>query len=151
MSDRILSVVDLLLGAAYADKELKEQEKEEVRKLVKELAGNVPAEVESRISSFDPAQFDIKAAAAPFFVDSDEDKRKLLVLVSSVNESDDELDLAEDEYLRELAKELDLPKAALEGLTIEVESIDLKDTFAKARKPPPPPPGKSQSVDVDIE
>jgi len=150
MSDRILSVVDLLLGAAYADKELKEQERAKVRELVKELAGEVPKEVEERIGSFDPAQFDLKAAASSFFVDSEQDKRKLLFLVSAVNESDEELDLAEDEYLRNLAKELELPNSALEGLTIEVESVDLKDTFDKVRKGPPPPP-KSQSVDVDIE
>ena len=82
MSDRILSVVDLLLGAAYADKELKEQERAEVRALVKELAGEVSADVEARIKTFDPAQFDLKAAAAPFFVDGDDEKRKLLFLVA---------------------------------------------------------------------
>lgn len=150
MSDRILSLTDLLLGAAYADKELKEQEKAEVRALVKELAGEVSAEVEERINSFDPAQFDLKAAAAPFFVDSEDEKRKLLFLVSAVNESDEELDLAEDEYLRDLAKELDLPKSALAGLTMEIESEELKQTFAQVRKGPPPVP-KSQSVDVDID
>ena len=149
MSDRILSVCDLLLGAAYADKELKEQEKTEVRELVKQLAGEVPAEVEARINSFDPAKFDLKAAATPFFADSDDEKRKLLVLVSAINESDDELDLDEDEYLRALAKELDLPASALEGLTIEVESEELKQTFDRVRKGPPPPP-KGASVDVDI-
>jgi uncharacterized tellurite resistance protein B-like protein len=149
MSDRILSVCDLLLGAAYADKELKEQEKAEVRALVKQLAGDVPAEIEERIKTFDPAQFDLKAAAAPFFADGDDEKRKLLVLVSQINESDDELDLAEDDYLRALAKELDLPSSALDGLAIEVESEELKQTFEQVRKGPPPPP-KSRSVDVDI-
>src|SRR5262245_38173917 len=147
MADRILSLCDLLLGAAYADKELKEQEKAEVRALLKELSSELPPEVEKRISSFDPAQFDLKAAAAPFFADSDDDKRKLLFLVSAVNESDEELDMAEDEYLRALAHELDLPASALEGLTLDIESEELKATFEKVRKGPPPPP---RSVDIEI-
>lgn len=151
MSDRILSLCDLLLGAAYADNELKEQEKDEVRALLAELAGEVPPEVETRIGSFDPRQFDLKAAAAPFLADSEDDKRKLLVLVSAINESDEEIDFAEDDYLRALAKELDLSASAIAGLTLEVETEELKGTFDKARKGPPPLPAKPQSVDVDIE
>jgi hypothetical protein len=45
-----------------------------------------------------------------------------------------------------------LPATALEGLTVEVETEELKETFAKVRKgPPPPPPPKAKSVDVDMD
>src|SRR5437660_12170538 len=98
-SDRILPLCELLLGAAYADEELREQEKDEVRALVEDLAGSVPPEVDDRIASFDPKKFDLTKAAAAFEHDSEDDRRKLLVLVSAINEADEETDLREDEYL----------------------------------------------------
>lgn len=151
-SDRILPLCELLLGAAYADKELKDAEKDEVRSLLEGLAGELPTEVEVKIASFDPKQFDLASSAAPFKGDSEDDRKKLLYLVAAVNEADEELDLAEDDYLRALAGALGLPNSALEGLTIEVETEELKQTFQKVRKgPPPPPPAKSQSVDVDLD
>jgi uncharacterized tellurite resistance protein B-like protein len=151
-ADRILPLCELLLGAAYADKELKDQEKDEVRSLLEGLAGELPTEVEMKIASFDPESFDLKASAAPFKADSEDDRKKLLYLVSAVNESDDEIDFAEDDYLRALADALVLPKSALDGLTVEVETEELKDTFQKVRKgPPPPPPSKAKSVDVDLD
>lgn len=149
-ADRILPLCELLLGAAYADKELKDQEKDEVRSLLEGLAGELPTEVERKIASFDPATFDIAAAAAAFRGDSEDDRRKLLYLVAAVNEADEELDLSEDDYLRDVAKALGLPASALEGLTIEVESEELKQTFAHVRKGPPPPP-KAKSVDIDMD
>jgi uncharacterized tellurite resistance protein B-like protein len=151
-SDRILPLCELLLGAAYADKELKDAEKDEVRSLLEGLAGELPTEVEMRIAKFDPNDFDLATSAAPFKADSEDDRKKLLYLVAAVNEADEELDLAEDDYLRALAGVLGLPKSALEGLTIEVETEELKQTFQKVRKgPPPPPPAKMKSVDVDLD
>jgi uncharacterized tellurite resistance protein B-like protein len=150
IADRILPLCDLLLGAAYADAELKAQEKDEVRALLTELAGELPKEVEARIHAFDPSRFQLAAAAAPFRADSPDDRRKLLFLVATVNEADDEIDLAEDDYLRALAKELGLPDSALAGLTLDVEAEELADTFRAVRTGPPPPPG-AKSVDVDLD
>lgn len=151
-SDRILPLCELLLGAAYADKELKDAERDEVRSLLEGLAGELPTEVELQISKFDPKAFDLASSAAPFKSDSEDDRKKLLYLVAAVNEADEELDLAEDDYLRALAGALGLPNSALEGLTIEVETEELKQTFQKVRKgPPPPPPAKMKSVDVDLD
>jgi len=151
-TDRILPLSELLLGAAYADKELKDQERDEVRTLLQGLAGELSAEVEDKIKSFDPAKFDLKASAEIFKGDSEDDRKKLLFLVAAVNEADDELDFAEDDYLRDLAAALDLPKTALEGLTVEVETEELKETFQAVRKgPPPPPTPKAKSVDVDMD
>ena len=145
MTDRILPLCDLLLGAAYADKELKDQERDEVRALLEDLAGELPTDVEIRLTAFDPAKFDLAAAAAPFRGDSEDERKKLLVLVSAVNEADEEIDFSEDDYLRDLAKALGLPSNALEGLTMEIEQeqdVDLSDLFAQVRKGPPPPPKK---------
>jgi uncharacterized tellurite resistance protein B-like protein len=152
MTDRILPLSELLLGAAYADKELKDQEKDEVRKLLEGLGGELTAEVETKIATFDPESFDLKASAAAFATDSEDDRKKLLFLVAAVNEADDELDFAEDDYLRALAEALALPSSALEGLTVEVETEELKETFEKVRKaPPPPPPPKGKSFDIDVD
>jgi hypothetical protein len=68
-----------------------------------------------------------------------------------VNEADDEIDFSEDEYLRDLGKALDLPAAALDGLTIEIEEEELKETFQAVRKGPPPPPTKAKAASVDID
>ncbi|HUJ57661.1 MAG TPA: TerB family tellurite resistance protein [Kofleriaceae bacterium] len=141
-NDRILPLCDVLLGAAYADDELRDQEKAEVRALLGELAGELPPEVDARIFAFDPKTFELAKAVAPFLGDSDDDRRKLLFLVSAVNEADDEIDFAEDEYLRALARALALPDAALDGLTVDIETEELVSALATVRRPPPPPPGK---------
>jgi uncharacterized tellurite resistance protein B-like protein len=151
ISDRILPLTDLLLGAAYADKELKDQERDEVRALLEELAGELPTDVELAIVKFDPAKFDLAKTAAEFAGDPEDDRKKLLHLVSAVIEADEEIDFSEDDYLRALAQALKLPKSALEGLTVDVETEELIETFQQVRKgPPPPPKAAKQSFDVDV-
>jgi uncharacterized tellurite resistance protein B-like protein len=151
IADRILPLTKLLLGAAYADNELKDQERDEVRALLEELAGELPTDVELEIVKFDPKAFDLAAVAGEFAGDTEDDRKKLLFLVSAVIEADEEIDFSEDDYLRALAEALKLPKAALAGLTVDVETEDLKETFAQVRKgPPPPPKAAKQSFDVDI-
>jgi uncharacterized tellurite resistance protein B-like protein len=140
--DRILPLCDLLLGAAYADKVLRDPEKAEVRAMIEDLAGTLPPEVDKRIASFDPNKFDVARAAQPFRSDSQDDRKKLLVLCSAVIEADEEIDFSEDDYLRALAGALDLPNSALIGLTVDVESEELQQSFQAVRKGPPPPPPK---------
>ena len=73
-------------------------------------------------------------------------------LVSAVIESDEEIDFSEDDYLRNLATALGLPKSALDGLTVDVETEELKETFQAVRKgPPPPPKAAAKSFDVDMD
>jgi uncharacterized tellurite resistance protein B-like protein len=152
ISDRILPLTDLLLGAAYADKEVKDQERDEVRALLEDLAGELSTELELRIVGFDPAAFDLAATAAAFRTDPEDDRKKLLYLVSAVIEADDEIDFSEDDYLRALAAALALPAEALAGLTVDVETEELAETFQHLRKgPPPPPKAAKQSFDVDLD
>jgi uncharacterized tellurite resistance protein B-like protein len=152
LPDRILPLCDLLLGAAYADKEFKDREREEVRGMLEDLAGSITPELEQRIAKFDPARFDLAKTAAQFKADPPDDRRKLLFLVAAINDADDEVDFAEDEYLRALARALDLPSDALAGLVVDVEVEELRDNLAQIRKGPPPPPmKKGDSVDVDMD
>jgi uncharacterized tellurite resistance protein B-like protein len=153
LPDRILAVCDLLLGAAYADEEFKDRERDEVRDMLADLTGaKLSDELEARIKDFDPKKLDIAKVAGEFKGDSDDDRRRLLFLVAAVHEADEEIDFAEDAYLRSLAKALDLPDSALNGMTVDVEVEELQETLAKVRKQPPPPPKKKNaSVDVDVD
>jgi uncharacterized membrane protein YebE (DUF533 family) len=140
ISDRLFPLCELLLAAAYADDELDASEKTEIRALMAELAGEMRVEVEACIASFEPSRFDLKATASAFRGDPEPDRRKLLLLVSKVTEADDESHFAENDYLRALAAALALPASALEGLTVELEVEEIKETFHAVRKGPPPVP-----------
>lgn len=153
-ADRIVPICDLLLGAAYADHEFKDREREEVREMLADLTGDkLGPELEQRIAKFDPKAFDLVKTAAAFRGDSEDERRRLLFLVAAINDADDEVDFAEDDYLRALAKALELPASALAGMTIDVEVEELREEFQKVRKGPPPVPGKKSdaSVDVDVD
>ncbi len=153
LTDRVIPLCDLLLGAAYADDDFEDRERDEVRGMLAELSGGaLPAELEARIANFDPTKFDLASTAAAFEADSEDDRRRLLFLVAAINDADDELAIAEDDYLRALAAALDLPASALVGMTVEIESEELREAFTKVRKgPPPPPAARASSVDVDLE
>jgi uncharacterized tellurite resistance protein B-like protein len=143
LSDRISPLCDLLLGAAYADKQFKDRERQEVREmLVEELGASLTSDLEAQIDAFEVSGFELETCAAEFADDPEEDRVRLLGLVAAINDVDDEVDFAEDEYLRKLAKALKLPDSALKGLTVDVEVEELRTTFEKVRKPPPLPPKK---------
>jgi hypothetical protein len=152
LTDRIVPLCDLLLGAAYADLELKDVEDEEVRGMLVDLSGaELSSELEQHIASFDPETFDLTATAAVFKDDPADDRRRLLFLVAAVNDVDDETDLAEDDYLRALCAALALPAEALAGMVLDIEIEELREDFAKVRRGPPPLPGtRPRPVDVDL-
>lgn len=144
LQDRIGPLCDLLLGAAYADDEFKDREREEVRGLLEDLGG-LDADIGKRIDAFDPKKHDIAKSCAAFTGDSDDDRRKVLFLVAAINDADEEVDFAEDDYLRAVATALKLPSSALDGMTIDVELDEIQVTFDEVRKgPPPPPPAKKK-------
>lgn len=129
MKKHIDTITDLLLGAAYADKRLEGKELDAISKMLARLMGTpaLPEAQRQRIKSFNPAKHDAVAAAKSLTGLSDEDKRKVLDLVASVNESDDEIDFDEDAYLRKVAGGLGIPEDQLGDLTIEVlEESDLE-------------------------
>jgi len=138
ITDRIFPLCELLLGAAYADSNLHKLEAIEVRSLLTEIAGERLIEVEACIGAFEPEKFDMKTTAALFTEDSEDDRQKLLLLVSTVIEADDEIDLAENEYLCALANALSLPSSALRGLTVQVEIEEIKSAFSRVGGAKPP-------------
>ena len=141
MKDRILEIADLLMGAAHADDELRQEEATMVRGLLARLleVDELPANVGARVKEFDPEKFDLTMTASQFAADATTEKRKLLELVASVHEADDELDLAEDEYLGSLARALGLAEDEFDDLELDYEVEDLRDHLSALRKPPPLP------------
>ena len=142
MTDRIDSITDILLGAAYADDHFHESEKDAIRELLgKLLGGDVPAELSARIESFDPAGFDVAETAGHFTADPEDDKYKLLELIAAVHAADDEFDFAEDEYVPQVATALGIAGGTLSRFTLEFEVEELADGLNSLRSIPPPPPG----------
>jgi len=141
-SDRIFPLCELLLGAAYADQDFQAIEKTEIRALLIELAGEVRIEVEACIASFEPEKFKPSTVIGIFKDDTEEARRRILLLISTVIETDGQVDLAESDYLREVASLLELPASALEGLVVDVEIEEVKEAFASVRKGPPPVPAR---------
>ena len=68
--------------------------------------------------------------------------RRVKVLVATVIEADDTVDLAENDYLCALATALGLPDSALDGLTVDMEIEEVQETFDAVRKGPPPLPAR---------
>lgn len=139
-SDRIFPLCELLLGAAYADDELHAAEKTEIRALLVEMAGELRVEVEACIASFEPKKFDPRSVIGIFRDDSEDERLRLLRLISTVIEADDEIDLAENDYLRSVATALSLPSSALTGLVVDVQVEEIKESFHAVRKRASPPP-----------
>lgn len=133
-SDRIFPLCELLLGAAYADEELRTQEQTEIRALLCELAGEQRVEVEACIASFEPAKFELGSVIGYFRGDSEDERRRLLRLAATVIEADDEIDFRENEYMRELASALGLPDSALDGLVVDIEIDEIQDEFDAVAK-----------------
>ncbi|MBX7083797.1 MAG: TerB family tellurite resistance protein [Nannocystaceae bacterium] len=126
MKAHIDTITDLLLGAAYADKRLEGDEIAALSSMLCKLLGTetLPQAQTDRIGSFNPAKFDVKAAAGRLRFEAPENKRKVLELIASVTESDDEIDLAEDAYLRKVAAGMGMSDADIKDLAIEVLEDD---------------------------
>jgi len=140
--DHIDTFADLLLGAAYADKRLEGREIETIRKLLERVVAEspLPASLEARIRSFNPAKHDPRGAAETLWFLSHEDKRTVVDLVAKVTEADDEIDLAEDDYLRKVAIGLGMSDAEIAELTIQIiEDDELEGLFARVMATTPGP------------
>ena len=125
MKDHILTITDLLLGAAYADKRLEGQEKDKIRSLLAKLAGSTtfPAEVEARFREFSPAKFDAVAAGKKLAGLGD-DRRKVLEMIAAVTESDEEIDLAEDRYIRRAGEAMGLSEKEVRDFVVDFSEVD---------------------------
>jgi uncharacterized tellurite resistance protein B-like protein len=131
LKDHIDTITDLMLGAAYADKRLEGEESDAIANILCHLLGvdELPDAQRSRMRAFNPAKHDPVAAAKSLGPLDEAERRKVLDLVASVNESDDEIDLDEDVYLRKVAKGLGVSDEELGDLALEILEEDDLDRF----------------------
>lgn len=156
MKDRIETVADLLMGAAYADQHLAGDERLAVKQLLRNLLGGeaLPMDLDFRIDEFDGATFDLQATADVFANDTPAVKRNLLELVAAIHAADQEFDIAEDEFVHRLGEALGLPHSAYKDMIVSViDEVDLAEGLdevrfaaedAEMRPPMPPPPGSKR-------
>ena len=125
MKNHILTITDLLLGAAYADKRLEGKERDKIRSLLTKLLGSstFPDEVEARFKEFSPAAHDPEAAGKKLSHLGDK-RRKILEMIAAVSESDNEIDLAEDRYLRKVAEAMGMPDKEFRDLVVDFQEVD---------------------------
>ncbi len=137
MSDRFEHIANLLMGAAYADDDLDGRELETVRKLLTEAMGEeeLPHDFEKKLLLFDPEEHDVEQTVSAIDLGDDDMKIKLLELIVAVHDSDEVLDIGEDEYVIEVAEAMGLPKDKYAKLTLDVELVEA----GKVLKPPPLP------------
>jgi uncharacterized tellurite resistance protein B-like protein len=130
VQDRIILLTDILLGAVHADDSQKGEEEDAVRRLLSQLLGGaaLPDEVEERIRGFSAGSFDLQSAAADFSSDPPIQKRKLLELVAAVRDADEEIDMAEDQYMIDLAKALGMDASEYADLTLDYEFENLAES-----------------------
>ncbi|MBK6916990.1 MAG: TerB family tellurite resistance protein [Deltaproteobacteria bacterium] len=133
MKAHIDTITDLLLGSAYADKRLEGGEIAAIEGMLCKLLAvdALPQAQKDRIAGFNPAKFDATAAAGRLRFESAENKRTVLELIASVSESDDEIDMAEDAYLRKVAAGMGISDADIADLAIEVLEDDELDGILK--------------------
>ncbi len=99
----------------------------------------LPAEVDARIKTFPANSFDVGATARDFAADPPIQKRRLLELVAAVRDADDEIALAEDDYLRSVAQALGMKHEEYADLALDYEVEELRTSLETLRKPPPVP------------
>jgi uncharacterized tellurite resistance protein B-like protein len=137
-------IADLLMGAAYADKELDGRELETVKALLAKVTGQqgLSPEMSNRLRSFNPNRFDAVATAKALELTDDRQKRYLIEMIAAVTEADDNLDLAENEYLETVAEAMALPRQTFTDLTLEILSVENLEAAGESLLTPPPIPGK---------
>jgi uncharacterized tellurite resistance protein B-like protein len=141
MSDaNLLAVADILLGAAYADGTGDGSEILAVRDLLKEITAekDLPPDLEKRVSTFSPKSFDL-AKSAKIVKDAGKiTPRRMLELCATIRDADEEIDMAEDDYIKKVGKAFGLAEKDFKDLTLDYDVEEVK----AALKPPAPPPKK---------
>src|SRR5689334_11833649 len=89
------AILDVLLAAAHADGVMCGREKRTVRRIMLRLTGgyDLPPEIEQRIESFDPAEFDRREAAELLLEVSPAERRHVIELVREVCDANNAFDI----------------------------------------------------------
>lgn len=121
--NQLISMVDLLMGAAYADGEFDGMEAGEISDILHELIGELPSSVSMRLAQFESSAFSLKKACAPLASLDEETLRGVVGLIARVTASDGVHDFTESEYLRWVMEELGCDVTTFEDHTFDVEIV----------------------------
>jgi uncharacterized tellurite resistance protein B-like protein len=134
--DRIGPIIELFLGAMFADHRFADEEKLAVTRMLCDLIclPELPPELAQRIADFDPEKFDLMASASDFASDPPMKRRRLLELVAQLCVSDGELDLEEDDYLHRLANALGMEPSEYEDIVLDYEIHEMRRSFELIRQ-----------------
>jgi uncharacterized tellurite resistance protein B-like protein len=141
VAHRIGVLVDLFMGAAYADGRSAVKESGYVHALVADLLCKdpLPPEVEALIDRFDPHKFDLRVSVRDFLREPPMNKRRLMELVAYVTLSDGEQSVEEDHYLRQLGEALGMRVEEYRHLTNDPDMAHLRESFTDLARIPLPP------------
>jgi uncharacterized tellurite resistance protein B-like protein len=120
-SSEVKAVASILMGAAHADGSVTRDEAGEVRKILEELFGEKPLPdfLVDHLLTFNPRTFDLATTCAGIRLQGPEERRGLLSLLARIIEADGIYDLAEDSYLRRVAREIGAEPSEYHDLVIE--------------------------------
>jgi uncharacterized tellurite resistance protein B-like protein len=140
VAHRIGVLVELFMGAVFADGKCENSERDYVRALVCDLlcTRTLPSEVEARIASFDIDSFDLNAVMTDFLRDPPMNKRRVLELVAYCTLSDGKQSLQEDSYLRRLGDALQLRPEDYRHLTSDPDMAAMRESFTDLARVPLP-------------
>lgn len=138
VAHRIGVLVELFMGAVFADGKCDSRERDYVRALVADLLckPSLPPEVEILIDRFDPERFDLKRAVADFSSDPPMNKRRVMELVAYVTLSDGPQTLQEDGYLLQLGHALGMRPEEFRHLTSDPDMAAMRESFTDLARVP---------------
>ena len=140
VAHRIGILIDLFMGAVYADKRCENKEGGYVRALVADLlcTEQLPPAVVAQIENFDPQTFDLRNAVGEFLREPPMNKRRLMELVAYVTLADGNQTLEEDTYLRDLGQALGMKVEEYRHLTSDPDMAHLRESFTDLARIPLP-------------
>lgn len=138
VAHRIGVLVELFMGAVFADGKCDNRERDYVRALVADLLckPSLPPDVEILIDRFEPERFDLQSAAADFLSDPPMNKRRVMELVAYVTLADGAQTLQEDGYLRRLGEALGMGTEEYRYLTSDPDMAAMRESFTDLARIP---------------
>jgi hypothetical protein len=140
VAHRIGVLVDLFMGAVYADHCCVNKERRYVHALVADLLCKdpLPPDVAALIDEFEPDKFDLRVSVTEFLREPPMNKRRLMELVAYVTLSDGEQSTEEDRYLRALGQALGMRVEEYRHLTNDPDMAHLRESFTDLARIPLP-------------
>ena len=140
VAHRIGVLIELFMGAAYADGSYPKKEREYVRALVEDLLckSPLPADIDALIEHFDPARFDLAATVTDFLREPPMNKRRLLELVAYVTLCDGQQTIEEDRFIRNLGQALGIRADEYRHLTNDPDMAAMRESFTDLARVPLP-------------